>query len=137
MSAEDYEVSLNANTWDPSRDAPLSIKTELSPALWLEPRLAAGTYEVRVSAPQGFEAYARIFFPFVISSVGVGGEATRGYVTWRELARRNGRVAHALMERDQCRHAWRSRVVYSDGLRHRRPVGRAHDRRADLDRPSH
>ncbi len=100
MSAEDYEVWLDANTWDPSRGTALTIETDLSPAAWLEPRLAAGTYEVRMSSPLGFEAYARIFFPFVISLVGAGGEVTCEYVTWRELARRNGRVAHALMERE-------------------------------------
>jgi hypothetical protein len=40
-------------------------------------------------SPQGFEAYARIFFPF-------DGEN----LSWTEVARRNGRTAHALMERE-------------------------------------
>lgn len=99
MSQEDYELWVDANTWDPSRGADLTIESDLAPAAWLEPRLATGTFEVRMSAPQGFEAYSRLFFPFALSSL-VNGEFATDYVSWNELARRNGRVAHALMERE-------------------------------------
>ena len=100
MSAEAYEAWLDANTWDPSRGTELTIESDLSPATWLEPRLAAGTFEVRMSAPQGFEAYCRIFFPFVMSSQDARGDTVPEYVTWRELARQAGRTAHALMEHE-------------------------------------
>jgi hypothetical protein len=40
-------------------------------------------------SPQGFEAYARIFYPFDADSLG-----------WTEAARRNRRTPHALMERE-------------------------------------
>jgi hypothetical protein len=99
-SQEAYESWIEANTWDPSRGTELTIESDLSPAAWLEPRLAARTFEVRMSAPQGFEAYCRIFFPFVMSSRGAGGDPVLEYVTWRERARRAGRTPHALMEHE-------------------------------------
>ena len=59
--------------------------------------LCPGGYKVRGLVPQGFGGYARIFFPFVTDVV-VDGQTREEHVTWKEMARRNGRVAHALME---------------------------------------
>ncbi len=64
----------------------LTIESDLSQAAWLAPRLAAGTFEVRMSAPEVFEAYCRIFFPFVLSSPDTGRNPVTEHVTWRELA---------------------------------------------------
>ena len=63
MSDEDHHAWLDANTWDPSRGTALTIESDLAPAGWLEPRLAAGTFEVQMSAPSGFEAYCPHLFP--------------------------------------------------------------------------
>lgn len=49
--------------------------------------------------PDCFEAYARIFFPFVGDYIYSGGQVVDNErITWAEMARRNGHVAHALME---------------------------------------
>jgi hypothetical protein len=66
----------------------------------LETALAPGTFEVQMTVPRGFEAYARIFFPFVGQAEKVEGQYAEQHVTWRELAGRNGRAFHALMERE-------------------------------------
>jgi hypothetical protein len=54
-----------------------------------------------MSVPQGFAAYARIFFPFVGDDIVEEGVAVATeQITWAEMARRNGRIAHALMEQE-------------------------------------
>jgi hypothetical protein len=49
---------------------------------------------------QGFEAYARIFFPFTGAHIEEDGEARQEHITRAQLAARNGRIAHALMEQE-------------------------------------
>jgi hypothetical protein len=87
-------VPVSAHGWYPPRDGDLVLERDLTPAAWIEPLLVAGSFEVRMMVPQGFEAYARIFFPFV-------GE----HITWTEMARRSGRIAHAVMEQETIRPA--------------------------------
>ena len=54
-----------------------------------------------MTVPQGFEAYARIFFPFIGADIEQDGVVTgQEQISWTEMARRNGRVAHALMEHE-------------------------------------
>lgn len=85
--------------WRPSRFG-LEVPVDTAPASWIAPRLRPGTFTVGMTVPEGFEAYARIFFPF---EEGVfEGEAFchRQSVTWKDMARRNGRVVHELMEEE-------------------------------------
>ena len=48
---------------DPSRGTELVIQSDLTPAAWIEPLLFGDWSDVRAMVPEGFEAYARIFFP--------------------------------------------------------------------------
>ncbi len=101
MPRRDYELWRDAHTWDPSRDNRLVIQDDLAPAVWLAPLLVPDTHEVRMTVPQGFEAYARIFFPFIGADIELDGVVTgQEQISWTEMARRNGRVAHALMEHE-------------------------------------
>jgi hypothetical protein len=87
------------DTWDPAR-TDLELQSDLTPADWLEPLLKPGSFEVAMSVPSGYEVYARIFFPFSLHVVGPDGQHSREDLTWTEVTRRNGRVAHPLMERE-------------------------------------
>ncbi|HXZ70770.1 MAG TPA: hypothetical protein VEH31_07865 [Streptosporangiaceae bacterium] len=98
MSQQEYEEWRYANTWHPSRDSKLILESDVAPATWIEPSLFGDWCEVRMTVPQGFEAYARIFFPFVGEAIIVDGLPGNEHITWTEMARRNGRIAHALME---------------------------------------
>ena len=90
-----------AQAWSPSPASGLVIESDLSPAAWIEPLLRAGTFEVGMTVPQGFESYARILFPFAGEAIETDGTVTdQEHVTWTETARRNQRVAHALMEQE-------------------------------------
>ena len=100
MSRQDYEAWYHAHNWSPSPASGLVIETDLAPAAWIEPRLRARSFEVGMTAPQGFEAYARIFFPFVADAEADGKVSGQEQVSWTETARRNQRVAHALMEQE-------------------------------------
>lgn len=77
-----------AHGWYPSHESGLVPESDLAPAAWIRPLLTEDSFQVRMTVPQGFEAYARIFFPF------------DEHLTWTEMARRNGRIAHALMEEE-------------------------------------
>ena len=101
MPGRDYELWRDAHTWDPSRDTRLVIEDDLAPAVWLAPLLVPDSYEVRMTVPQGFEAYGRIFFPFIGADIEQDGVVTgQEQISWTEMARRNGRVAHAMMEHE-------------------------------------
>ena len=100
MSGREYEAWRDARAWDPSRMTELVVCADLGAAQWIEPLLVPGSYEVRMTVPQGFAAYARIFFPFVVADFVEDGELRQEYLTWTEVARRNGRTAHALMEQE-------------------------------------
>jgi hypothetical protein len=101
MTRAEYKAWCEQQAWSPAAANGLSIQTDLDPAAWIEPRLRPGTFDVSMTVPQGFEAYARILFPFVgDDTVTGGGIAGQQHVTWTETARRSGRVPHALMERE-------------------------------------
>jgi hypothetical protein len=100
MSGREYEAWRDTQAWDPSRTTELVVCTDLAAAQWIEPLLVPGSYEVRMTVPQGFAAYARIFFPFVVADFVEDGKLRQEYLTWTEVARRNGRTAHALMEQE-------------------------------------
>jgi len=88
----EYDRWRDEHTWDPSRGTDLVIQEDLAPAAWIEPRLVPGSFEVQMTTPRGFEAYARVLFPFP------GEGAGQEFISWTETARRSGRTAHALME---------------------------------------
>lgn len=74
MPRREYAGWRDAHTWDPARDSDLVVQTELAPAAWIRPLLAEGSDEVRAIVPQGFDAYARIFFPVAGDDIVVDGE---------------------------------------------------------------
>jgi len=101
MSRREYEKWRDAHTWDPSRKTELVVQTDLAPAAWIEPSLAASSSQVRATVPQGFEAYARIFFPFPGENIFKDGRfVDQEHITWTEMAKRTGRIAHSLMEQE-------------------------------------
>jgi hypothetical protein len=100
MSAREYEQWRNEQTWDPSHGTSLVIERDLAPAAWLEPLLSPGSFEVRMTAPQGFESYARVFFPFVEWTADANGNQIEKHISWKDLAEKNGWTAHALMEQE-------------------------------------
>jgi hypothetical protein len=53
-----------------------------------------------MTAPQGYEAYARIFFPFVRSGRDANGRWFEEHIRWTDLANQNGKAVHALMEQE-------------------------------------
>jgi hypothetical protein len=115
MSAVEYEQWRDAHTWDPSRGTSLVIEGDLAPAAWLEPLLSPGSFEVRMTAPQGFAAYARIFFPFVEWTTDASGSQGEKHVRWKDLAQKHGWTAHALMEQETI--SW----ISDDEIDFRRP----------------
>jgi len=72
----------------PSGESGLGLEGDVAPAVWIQPLLVEDSLQVRMMAPQGFEAYARIFFPF------------DNHIAGMEMARRNGRAGRALMKGD-------------------------------------
>jgi hypothetical protein len=85
--------------WTPSHGSGLVVQRDLTPAAWIESSLPddAG-HTVGGLVPGGFGGYARVFFPFVITGP-PRGQGREERITWTEMARRNGRVAHAVMHR--------------------------------------
>jgi hypothetical protein len=101
MTRAEYGAWYEEHAWSPAVASGLSIQSDLNPAAWIEPQLRPGTFDVSMTVPQGFEAYARILFPFIGEDILTDGRVTdQEHVTWTETARRNGRVPHALMERE-------------------------------------
>jgi hypothetical protein len=101
MPRPEYEAWYDAHAWSPSPASGLVSESDLAPAAWIEPRLRARSFDVSMTAPQGFEAYARILFPFAGEDIETDGTVTsQEHITWTETARRNRRVAHALMEQE-------------------------------------
>lgn len=99
MSPRADEQWRDEHSWDPSRGTDLVIQGDLAPAAWIEPLLVPGSVQVQMTVPQGFDAYARVFFPFPGADIVADGEVVeQGLVTWTQMARQNGRTAHALME---------------------------------------
>ena len=100
MSEAELEAWLAG--WSPPLDSGLVVQNVLTPAAWLESRLVPHSFEVHMTAPRGYESYVRMFFPFIESRTKVDDTwAGDEYVTWRELAERNGRQLHPLAEREK------------------------------------
>ena len=100
MSDEEYSDWYNDHAWSPCRYPGLTIESDLTPAEWLEPLLVPRSFEVAMTAPLGYGAYARIHFPFVRTGIDDAGEWYERHVTWTDMARENGKRVHALMERE-------------------------------------
>lgn len=101
LSDDAYATWLEEHTWAPSHECGLVIETELTLAPWLLPRLVPGSFEVHMTSPEGYEAYARILFPFVGPSTRVGDSwAPEEHISWRTLANRNDRAFHPLVEEE-------------------------------------
>ena len=99
MSPRDYGQWRDEHTWDPSHGTGLVIQGDPARAAWIGPLLVPGSFKVQMTVPRGFDAYARVFFPFPGAAIVADGEvAGQELITWTEMARRNGRTAHALME---------------------------------------
>jgi len=100
MSDDEYEDWYDGHAWNPARYPDLTIESDLTPAAWLEPLLVPQSFEVWMSAPRGYEAYARIFFPYRRTGVDDEGEWYEEHVRWADLAIENDRTVHALMEQE-------------------------------------
>jgi hypothetical protein len=101
MTPAEYEAWYDEHAWSPSATNRVTIESDLTPAAWILPRLRPGTFDVDMTVPQDFEAYARVFFPFTGDGIETDGRVTDlERVTWTETARRSGRIPHALMERE-------------------------------------
>ena len=101
LTDDAYATWLEQHTWAPSNESGLAIEAELSPAAWLLPRLAPGSFEVHMTSPEGYAAYARILFPFVGPNTRVGDSwAPEEHISWHALAERNGRAFHPLVEEE-------------------------------------
>lgn len=100
MSDQEYADWYEEHAWNPSHHDGLCLESDLAPADWLEPLLAPRSFNVSMSAPQGYEAYARIFFPFICSGIDSNGEWFERSIRWREKAQDNGKEVHALMEQE-------------------------------------
>jgi hypothetical protein len=72
----------------------LHIVDDVSPADWIVASVRNFEYHVGSLVPVTFDAYARVLHP-VLRQCAAGDEIA---VTWTEVARANGRVAHAAME---------------------------------------
>jgi hypothetical protein len=62
---------------------------DMTAAAWIAPRLSGGFGAVTMFVPDGYAAYVRICHP---------ADSDDGYVTWSEVARYTGRVAHPTMQ---------------------------------------
>jgi hypothetical protein len=100
MSDEEYTEWSDDHSWAPTRYPGLAIESDLASADWLETLLVPRSFEVRMTAPQGYEAYARIFFPFVRTGLDAAGEWSEQHIRWTDMARENRKQVHALMERE-------------------------------------
>jgi hypothetical protein len=101
MSRREYEEWRDIHSWGPSRGGELEVQADLIPAAWLGSLLVPGSFEDRMTATQGFDGSARMFVSFVGADLREDGRVVgQEHITWTELARRNGRVPHALMEEE-------------------------------------
>ena len=98
MSDQESSDWYEEHSWDSSRYDGLSLERDLAPASWLEPLLSPHSFDVSMTAPRGYEAYARIFFPFVLQDS--ARTASRGAHPLDGKGTAKGKVAHALMEQE-------------------------------------
>jgi hypothetical protein len=113
MAARFARARWHGTVWSPVPASGLAIETDLTPAAWIEPRLRARSFEVGMTAPAGFEAYARILFPFEAEETAPDGTG-QAHVTWTETARRSHRIAHALMEQETIQEPGRDEPVLDE-----------------------
>jgi len=73
-----------------SPTSPIEWVEDISAADWIGPRLHPFAQDVGSVIPEGFEAYVRLLHP-----VETG---LHGRETWRDVARRNGRIVHPEMQ---------------------------------------
>jgi hypothetical protein len=85
------------HAWTPSRYPGLTLEDDLAPAAWLGPRLDGPSFKVGMTVPRGYEAYARMFFPFVQTGID-SGDYRETFTRWSDRAAKNGKTVHALME---------------------------------------
>lgn len=84
---------------------------------WIVDRLHPFEYDVASLVPPVFDAYARVFHPaYTYSETSPDGVP----VTWHEIAKANGRVAHPAMEWGSLLGTWNS-ANYRGGLQHQSP----------------
>lgn len=75
----------------------VELQSDLSPSEWILPRLLPSILErargtpVGAVVPTGYPAYVRVLHP-------LGDESHQPSVSWREIADRNGRIYHPLMQ---------------------------------------
>jgi len=100
MSEEEYQEWYAQEAWDPTRYPGLTVEHDLTPASWLDPLLLHESFKVEMSAPRGFESYARIFFPFHRTGIDENGEWYEEWIRWAEMADKHGKVVHPLMEQE-------------------------------------
>jgi hypothetical protein len=112
MSRREHAAWLEENLWRPSEAGGLEVPADTSPAAWIGENLSPGTFEVRMTVPEAFDAYARIFFPFARDAVLHDGSGPDATLTWTEVAALNGRAAHALMEAETISAPDRRGVLY-------------------------
>lgn len=84
--------------WRPSRVAGLEVAVDTSAAAWIGRQLRHGSLQVYETVPEAFDACARLFYPIVGDPVDRDGRPDNERITWTEMALRNGRTPHALME---------------------------------------
>lgn len=100
MSQAEYDAWYEENAWSPSRTGVIELQTDLEPAAWLAHRLSPRSFKVKMTCPQGFEAYARLFFPFIGPDSADVAEFYEKLLTWRRVAEMNGRIFHPLVEQE-------------------------------------
>jgi len=100
MSDEEYGDWLADHAWNPNRYPGLTVENDLTPADWLESLLTPRSFRVEMTVPRGYEACARIYFPFQRTGLDADGEWFEKHIRWQDMARENGMVAHALMEEE-------------------------------------
>lgn len=101
MSQAAYRAWLEDHLWRPSQVAGLEVATDISPAEWIGDHLHPATFQVHMMVPDCFDACARVFYPIVGETLYENGRPVGNErITWTEMALRNGRTPHALMEQE-------------------------------------
>jgi hypothetical protein len=100
MSRREYEAWYEEHAWSPAKTDVVELLSDLTPVAWLAPRLSPRSFKVKMTCPVGYEAYARLFFPFIGPDTSDVAQFYENLMTWRRVAEMNGRVLHPLAERE-------------------------------------
>jgi hypothetical protein len=109
MSDEQREQWCDEHTVHLDRIDGLRLLTDTTPVWWLGPRMHESARGALLWVPDGYEAYARIFFPYQLHELPTGyhdnpaareSEVKVWTEPWSTVASRHGKVARALMQRD-------------------------------------